>query len=390
MKKWCILFSALLVSLTLINATCWGNMAWVTVAEEDASGTLFSEIRVDDQLVYQWDYRLANIKTANDTATVPFMFPSDLITLAEIETFLAQRNMTAAQLDEYLGKYQTSLREFIDQADSYGTDTALFVELLDGVNKAAGEQGVTDLFSFLRDTDTSMADFVETMDQVYGEQIEYLERMEDYYENFDQWYRDYLESEAKSFAEWLGASEASNAKIGPQAAGAIIGGILSVVGLVYDIIKSTNAVNVSEATSRILHKDDPHTMSYGNAKTNTTSTVQWVVKNFAGVQCFDIQFHGGAAYDGRHQTIAGHWLPRINVMVDKVAATWPWSVDAKVALLKNTIVNRGTVANPDPECKMIAQFNAKAQFVFVKVFDYRKCSFTVRGSTGITQDKFWK
>ena len=163
MKKWFTLFSAVLVSLTLIHATCWGSTAWVTVAEEDASAVFYSTVTYDDRSMGQWEYRLANLKTVQDTEAVPFLFPSDKITVKEIETFLSQRNITAKQFSEYISKYQSSLREFIDNADSFGTNTALFIELLDGVNKAAAEQGVGDLFSFLRLTDTSMADFVEVM-----------------------------------------------------------------------------------------------------------------------------------------------------------------------------------------------------------------------------------
>ena len=98
------------------------------------------------------------------------------------------------------------MREFIDNANSFGTDTALFIELLEGVNEAAAEQGVQDLFNFLRLTGTSMAEFVEVMGQVYGEQSAYLERMDEYEISLDEWYADYLGSGATTFAEWLNSN----------------------------------------------------------------------------------------------------------------------------------------------------------------------------------------
>jgi len=385
MKKWFALFPAVLASLVLIQAFCWGNTAWVTLAEEDASAVFYSTVTYDDQPMGQWEYRLANLKTAQDTVTVPFLFPSDKITVKEIETFLSERNITAKQLSEYISKYQSSLREFIDNADSFGTDTALFIELLDGVNEAAAEQGVGDLFSFLRLTNTSMADFVEVMGQVYGEESTYLAQMDEYELNFDEWYGDYFVSDAKSFAEWLGSSESGNAKIGAQSPIAVIAGVFSIVGVVYDIIKSTNAVNVSEASTRILHKDDKNAMAYGNAKKNVTKKWKWHVKNGVGVTCFDIEFHAESLYDATHSQHPGHFLPRIKVVVDKVVATFPWSVDAKVTVDKN-LANVGSVAVPNPQGQMDIHVNCHWQVLFVKGFDNRTLTVSFTGGNGITSD----
>ncbi len=384
MNKKLILLLALLAGFVLIHGTCWGKTAWVTLAEENADAVLFSTATYDDQVVAQWEYRSANIKTAQDTAVVPFLFPSDKITISEIETFLSQRNMTAAQLAEYVGKYKASLREFIDHANGFGTDTALFIELLDGVNKAAAEQGVEDFFSFLRFTDTSMAEFVEVMGQVYGEESVYLSRMDEYEQNFDEWYADYLSSGAKTFAEWLGADASNNATIGPRSI-AVVVGVFSIIGVVYDIIKSTNVVNVTDASTRILHKDDINAMNYASAKINKTPKVRWWIKNFAGVICYDVTFHAESAYDAKHSTIPGHFLPRIKVVVDKVQATWPWSVEAKVTLDKN-LANVGTLSDPDPQGKMDVHVNCHWQVLFIKGFDNRHLTLSFRGSTGISQD----
>ena len=385
MKKNLLLLIALFISFALVHSPCWAKSTWVTLAEEDADAVLYSTATYDDKIVAQWEYRAANIKTAQDTAAVPFLFPSDKITIKEIETFLSQRNMTAAQLADYIGKYQSSLREFIDHADGFGTDTALFIELLDGLNKAAAEQGVGDFFSFLRYTDTSMAEFVEVMGQVYGEESAYLEKMDAYDENFDEWYGSYLASGATSFAQWLSANDSNNA-IGPRSPIAIISGIFSVIGIVYDIIKSTNAVTVSDASTRILHKNDTHSMNYGSAKINTTPKVHWWIKNFAGVICYDVEFHGECAYDARHSTLPGHFLPRIKIVVDKVQATFPWSVDAKVRLDTN-LANVGTVADPNPQGKMDVHVNCHWQFLFFKGFDNRHLTLTFSGTTGLSQDR---
>lgn len=385
MKKKLILLLALLACLVLIHGTCWGETAWVTLAEENADAVLFSTATSDDRVVARWEYRSANIKTAQDTDVVPFLFPSDKINIKEIETFLSERNMTAAQLAEYLGKYRSSLREFIDHADGFGTNTALFIELLDGLNKAAAEQGVGDFFSFLRFTDTSIAEFVEVMGQVYGEEIVYLSRMDEYDENLDEWYAGYLTSGAKTFAEWLGADASNDAKIGPRSPIAAIVGVFSIIGIVYDIIKSTNVVRVADSSTRILHKDDPNSMNYGGAKINKTPKVRWWIKNFAGVICYDVTFHAESAYDAKHSTIPGHFLPRIKVVVDKVQATFPWSVDAKVLLDKN-LANVGTVAVPDPQGKMDVHVNCHWQFLFFKGFDNRHLTLSFTGSSGIIQD----
>ena len=91
MKRWFAFFSAVLMSLTLIQGTCWGNTAWVTVAEEDAANVFYSTVTYDGQNMGQWEYRLASFKTVQDKEAVPFLFPSDKITAAEIETFLTQK-----------------------------------------------------------------------------------------------------------------------------------------------------------------------------------------------------------------------------------------------------------------------------------------------------------
>ncbi len=385
MKKWFILFSVILLSLTLLQATCWGKAAWVTLAEEDANNVFSSEITYDDQPVAKWEYRVANLMTAGDTEMVPFLFPNDQISVEEIEAFLSQRNITAKQLADYIGKYKSSLREFIDHADGFGTDTALFIELLDGINKAAAEQGVGDLFNFLRYTDTSMADFVEIMGQVYGEERTYLERMDEYELNFDEWYAGYLSSGATSFSEWLGANESISSGYGTQSAVTAIAGVFSIIGLVYDIIKSSNVVNVSDASTRILHKADINSMNYGNAKKNVTGKWKWLVKNFAGVTCFDIELHAESLYDGRHKNIPGHFLPRIKVVVDKVNATFPWSVDARVNIDKN-LANIGLPGFPNPEGQMDVQVDCYWQVLFVKGFDKRHLTASFTGKNGIRGD----
>jgi hypothetical protein len=385
MKKWFMLFSAIFLSLTLMQATCWAKAAWVTLAEEDADNVYTSEITYDGQTVAQWEYRAANLRTAGDTEAVRFLLPSDRITIGEVETFLAQRNMTAQQLADYVGKYQASAREFIDQADGFGSNTALFLELLDGINKAADEQGVGDFFSFLRNTGTTMAEFVDAMGQVYGQQSAYLGRMDEYGLSFDDWYASYLSSGAASFAEWLGANQSISAGYGTRSPIAVISGIFSVIGIVYDIIKSTNVVTVSDASTRILHKDDTNPMNYGNTKTNKTGKWKWWVKNFAGVTCFDIELHAESSYDGRHNTIPGHFLPRIKVVVDKVNATFPWSVDAKVTIDQN-LANIGSVAFPNPQGQMDVRVDCHWQFLFIKGFDNRHLTATFTGKNGIKAD----
>jgi len=384
-KKYFVSFLGIAMCLILLKTTCWGSSDWVTVAEVDASKVFYSTVTYDDQPMAQWEYHLASLKTAQDTEALPFLFPSDKITVKEIETFLSQRNITAKQLYEYISKYQTSLREFIDYADSFGTDTALFIELLDGVNEAAAEQGVEDLFSFLRLTDTSMANFVEVMDQVYGEESAYLKNLIEYQVSLDEWYADYLGSGAKTFSEWLGAGGSGNSTLEPQSPIAVISGIFSVIGIVYDIIKSTNAVNVSEASTRILHKDDTNPMNYASTKKNKTKKWKWLVKNFAGATCFDIQFHAESLYDARHSQHPGSFLPRIKVVVDKVTATFPWSVDAKVTLDKN-LGNMGTVAVPNPQGQMDIHVNCHWQVLFFKGFDNRHLTVSFTGDKGITSD----
>jgi hypothetical protein len=128
-------------------------------------------------------------------------------------------------------------------------------------------------------------------------------------------------------------------------------------------------------------------MNYGGAKINKTPKVRWVVKNFIGLTCFDVSFHAESAYDAKHSTIPGHFLPRIKVVVDKVQATPPWSVDAKVQLDKN-LANVGTVAVPDPQGKMDVRFNCHWQILFIKGFDNRHLTLSFTGSTGIKQDSF--
>ena len=288
----------------------------------------------------------------------------------EIETFLSQRNITAKQLSEYIDTYKASLKEFIDNADSFGIDTASFIELLDGVNKAAAEEGVDDLFSFLRLTDTSMADFVAVLGQVYGEESAYLEKMDEYELSFDEWYADYLGSGAKTFAEWLNANASGSSKIGAQSPIAVIAGVFSIIGVVYNIIKSTNAVTVSEASTRILHKDDTNPMNYANSNKNATKHWNWHVKNGVGVTCFDIEFHAVALYGATNSNHPGYFLPRIKVVIDKVVATFLWSVDAKVTVDKN-LGNMGTAAFPNPEGQMDININCHWQVLFVKGFDRR-------------------
>lgn len=385
MKKWLILSTVILLSLTLIQTTCWAKSAWVTLAEEDSDNVYSSEITHDGQSVSKWEYRVANLMTAGDTEAVPFLLPSDQITIDEVKAFLSQRGITAKQLADYVGKYKSSLREFIDHADSLGTDTALFIGLLDGINKAAAEQGVGDLFNFLRSTDTSMAEFVDTMGRVYGEESAYLKRMDEYELNFDEWYAGYLSSGATSFSEWLGASQSISAGYGTRSPIAVVAGIFSIIGVVYDIIKSTNAVTVSDASTRILHKDDTNPMNYGNAKRNTTGKWKWWVKNFAGVTCFDVELHAESLYDGRHNTIPGHFLPRIKVVVDTVNATFPWSVDAKVTIDKN-LANVGSVAFPNPQGEMDVRVDCHWQFLFIKGFDNRHLTATFTGKNGIKAD----
>lgn len=385
MKKRFTLFSVILLSLTLLQTTCWAKSAWVTLAEVDAENVFYSEITHDDQPVSKWEYRVANLMTAGDTEVVPFLLPSDKISVGEVEAFLSQRGITAKQLADYIGKYKSSLKEFIDHADSFGTDTALFIELLDGINKAAAEQGVGDLFSFLRSTDTSMAEFIEAMGRVYGEESKYLKMMDDYELNFDEWYAGYLSSGATSFSEWLGSNQSISSGYGTRSPIAVIAGIFSIIGVVYDIIKSTNVVTVSDASTRILHKDDTNPMDYGNAKRNTTGKWKWWVKNFAGVTCFDVELHAESLYDGRHNTIPGHFLPRIKVVVDKVNATFPWSVDAKVTIDKN-LANIGSVAFPNPQGEMDVRVDCHWQFLFIKGFDNRHLTATFTGKNGIKAD----
>ncbi|KMY69038.1 hypothetical protein AAU61_05740 [Desulfocarbo indianensis] len=385
MKNRFLMFSVVFLSLTLLHTTCWANSAWVTIAAEDADNVFSSEITYDGQTTAKWEYRVANLKTAGDTEAVPFLLPSDQISIGDMEAFLSQRNITAKELADYIDKYKVSLREFIDHADSFGTNTVLFIELLDGINKAAAEQGLGDFFGFLRDTDTSMAEFVDTMGQVYGEKSAYLDRMYQYELNFDEWYAGYLSSDAESFSEWLGTSASLSSGYGTRSPIAVIAGIFSIIGVVYDIIKSSNVVTVSDASTRILHKDDTNPMDYGNAKSNKTGKWKWLVKNFAGVTCFEVELHAESLYDGRHNTISGHFLPRIKVVVDKVNATFPWSVDAKVTIDKN-LANIGTVEFPDPQGQMDIRVDCHWQVLFIKGFDNRHLTASFSGKNGIKAD----
>lgn len=385
MKKRFMLFCAILLSLMLIQATCWAGAAWVTLAEVDADNVFYSEITHDGRSVSKWEYRVANLMTAGDAEAVPFLLPCDKISMAEVEAFLNQRGITAKQLAGYIEKYKAPLKEFIDHADGFGADTALFIEFLDSANEAAARQGVGDFFSFLRHTNTSMAEFADTMGQVYGEERAYLERMGAYELNFDDWYASYLSSGATSFSEWLGSPQYINSGFGTSSPVAVIAGIFSIIGVVYDIIKSTNAVTVSDASTRILHKDDTNPMNYGNAKMNSTGKWHWWVKNFAGVMCFDVELHAESLYDGRHNTIPGHFLPRIKVVVDKVNATFPWSVDAKVTIDRN-LANVGSVAFPNPQGQMDVRVDCHWQVLFIKGFDNRHLTATFTGKNGIRAD----
>lgn len=352
MKKLFVLFPVILLSLTLLQTTCWAKSAWITLAEVDAENVFYSEITHDDQPVSKWEYRVANLMTAGDTEVVPFLLPSDKISIAEVEAFLSQRGITAKQLADYVGTYKSSLREFIDHADSFGTDTALFIKLLDGINKVASEQGVGDFFNFLRYTDTTMADFIEAMGKVYGEQSAYLNMMDEYELNFDEWYAAYLSSGATSFPEWLNASESISSGYGTRYSRYVAAGNFAILGFNYQIIKETKVVNDPEGPTRILSIGDINPMNFKNAKKKVTGKWKWLVKNFAGVTCFDVELHAESLYDGRHRNSSGHFLPSIKFVVDKVYATWPWSVDAEVHVHVDTVRDIGWSGFSNPYGEM--------------------------------------
>ncbi|MCD4782885.1 MAG: hypothetical protein K8T10_03530 [Candidatus Eremiobacteraeota bacterium] len=191
-----IVFIALFCLLHLVVSGCGGDGLSRTEPQEGDSFTVYQT--VDDVDVANTTFTVRSIQTALDTEPVLMLLESTQ-DVQEMEDFLAEVNISTAQLRQYSDSFGLGDEDFKDLAVDYGT--ADFSDLIILLTSVENDDSFANILGFLIAMDINIREFDTIMTQAYGEN--YLEQMQANGNDLKTFYEAYLGSEAETLQAFV-------------------------------------------------------------------------------------------------------------------------------------------------------------------------------------------
>jgi hypothetical protein len=169
-----------------------------------------------------------------------------------------------------------------------------------------------------------------------------------------------------------------------SAPGTKVDDLIKVLTFTWDIIKDSNATTVTEgACTRILCAQDDNWLNYENAKDFASEDVKYKLDNFAGVNCYTVNFKVVGTYRARHPTLGGQWLPVVHVAFTRCDANWPWWIGGTATIDATNVSNMKTREDPIPQIVLVIKITTNAKFAFSWESHARSFVFNVNGKDGV-------
>ena len=154
----------------------------------------------------------------------------------------------------------------------------------------------------------------------------------------------------------------------------------------WNVIKDSKAQATTTAESaKILCVSDEHWGHYSGGKEARSKPVTWKLDNFAGVNCFTIEFSVSARCGAKHKDLPGLWIPNINVIFSECRTNWPWVLEGNAMVDAGSLFNTGTPDHTIPEVRLDIDISAKAHAGLQWEDRNRKFSFNVNAQSGLTE-----
>jgi hypothetical protein len=168
------------------------------------------------------------------------------------------------------------------------------------------------------------------------------------------------------------------------APGTKVDDVIKVLTFTWDIVKDSNAKTATEgACTRILCAQDDNWVNYENARDFASEEVKYKLDNFAGVNCYTVNFKVVGTYQARHPTLGGQWMPVVHVGFTQCHANWPWWIDGKATIDATNVSNMKTREDPVPQIVLVIKITTNAKFAFNWESHERSFIFNVNGQDGV-------
>lgn len=157
---------------------------------------------------------------------------------------------------------------------------------------------------------------------------------------------------------------------------------IEVAKFVWQVIKDNRPETVaSGAFTRALSTQDANWQNYGQSRSGESQVVTLKAKGLFGNTLYEVRFALSGYYGARHDRFDGHWLPLVNMDVQKMSAIFTWKVNATASV--TLPVNVGSVAAPVPEMPVFMSINQSG--LFQNFTD--KYQFRANGQSGFSYVK---
>lgn len=234
---------------------------------------------------------------------------------------LDKNEMIEAELSHFLGNFQLTPRQLLDALQAQGSSWNQFL-----AEMAARQDDFNSLYEQYGDAEVDIAAFISA----------------------------YMQSPAKLLKDDKGSSAIDVAKF------------------VWQVIKDNRPETVaSGGFTRVLSGQDTRWENYAQSKESTTSSVTLKAKGVLPlVTLYEVKFALSGYHDAQHSSLAGSWIPLLNMDVQKMYAIFSWKINATARLTEP--VNVGTVAAPVPEMPVYMEVNQSGLFQnFTTKYEFR-------------------
>jgi len=143
----------------------------------------------------------------------------------------------------------------------------------------------------------------------------------------------------------------------------------------WEFIKQNKpVVDLEIASTSILSKANPDSLSYYGAKQGRSGTYRWRIYNWPieSWTAFDIQLELAGTYSAKPPTgvTGGSYLPSVYFNVPVCTVYWPYSASASAVVMN--AANIGSQSNVNPMCEVVAKVNVSS-FIenFNKTFKFK-------------------